>query len=176
MQQSGSPPASVKIAAVVYVLALALWAGGLVVLGAVVAPTVFRIVPAPTSADAMTVVFRRFDVIAMTCAVVALVAEAALAFFGKKTTRLDVGRAGATVVAAVLAIVLGLWLSPAIEGLHRGGAVRGYGAAGLALERYHRLAESTAKVELVLVATATVLVLLRLARREPLRAPGEEQP
>ena len=35
--------------ATIYVLAIAAWAGGLVVLGAIVAPTVFRIVPAPTA-------------------------------------------------------------------------------------------------------------------------------
>ena len=38
----------------VYLVAVAAWAGGLVVLGAIVAPTVFGVVPAPTSADART--------------------------------------------------------------------------------------------------------------------------
>jgi hypothetical protein len=155
---------SVTVAAVVYVLVLALWAGGLIVLGAVVAPTVFRIVPAPTSADAMTVVFRRFDVIAMTCSVIALLAEAGLAWRGGRPRRVDVVRAGSTVVAAVLAIVEGLYLSPAIQGLHRDGAVRGWGEPGQALERLHRMAETSAKAELVFLLMSLVLVVLRVRR------------
>ena len=55
--------------------ALASGCGGFATLGAVVAPLVFGIVPAPASADAMTAVFRRFDSVAIVCAVVVLVAE-----------------------------------------------------------------------------------------------------
>ena len=153
---------------IVYVVALALWAGGLVVLGAIVAPTVFGIVPAPTSADAMTVVFRKFDVIAISSAVVALLAEAGLAWLrrrGDKTTRLDLARAGAMVVAAGLAIVEGTYLAPAIQALHRAGAIRGHGEGGLALERIHRQAESAAKAELLLLFVVLVLLLTRSVRR-----------
>jgi hypothetical protein len=148
-----------------YAVALALWMGGLVVLGAVVAPTVFGIVPAPTSADAMTVVFRRFDTIAIACGVVALVAEAAIAWRGGKARRLDVVRASALAIAVGLAILEGAWLSPAIQRLHRGGAVRGFGLDGAELEHLHRIAESTAKAELVLLLVTLVLVVLRAGRR-----------
>ena len=157
-------PPVVTAAASLYALALALWLGGLVVLGAVVAPTVFRIVPAPTSADAMTVVFRRFDRIAMGCAAIALIAEALLAWRGGKPTWRDRLRALLVLGAGVLATVEGVWLSPAIEALHRGGAVRGLGEAGLALERLHRVAESVAKVELVLLVVVTLLLVIGLSR------------
>jgi putative copper export protein len=40
--------------AIVQLLSIAVWAGGLLALGAIVAPIVFRTVPAPTSADAMS--------------------------------------------------------------------------------------------------------------------------
>src|SRR5688572_13404979 len=96
MQASAQPAkttAVVPLVAAIYLLALALWLGGLVVLGAIVAPTVFRIVPAPTSADAMTVVFRRFDVIAIAAGVVALVSEALFALRGPKPLRSDLVRA-----------------------------------------------------------------------------------
>jgi hypothetical protein len=156
--------AATKAILVVYALALALWAGGLAVLGAVVAATVFRIVPAPTSADAMTVVFRRFDALAMACAAISLLSEAGLAWRGARPIRADVARAAATVVAAVLAIIEGVHLSPAIQALHRDGAVRGYGDAGMRLEALHRLAETSAKAELVLLTTAFVLLVLRAAR------------
>ena len=85
-------------------LAAGVWLGGIVVLGAIVAPTVFGIVPAPTSADAMTVVFVSFDKIAMTAAAIVAVAEvvrsrAAPAHRGEAAdqatvTRVDVARWG----------------------------------------------------------------------------------
>lgn len=159
-----SPSSTSAAVATVYVLALALWTGGLVVLGAVVAPTVFGIVPAPASADAMTVVFRRFDRIAMGGAAIALVAEALLAWRGGKATWRDRARALVVLAAGALATVEGVWLSPAIEALHRGGAVRGVGEAGLTLERLHRLAESLAKTELALLLVTIALLVTGLSR------------
>ena len=150
--------------AVIYVLAIAVWAGGLVVLGAIVAPSVFRIVPAPSSADAMTVVFRKFDGVAMTAAAIALVAEATLFLKDGKATRLDLVRGGAAVLAGILAIAVGAWLSPGISELHRSGAVRGLNAAGIELERLHRLAESAGKGQLLLLLVVLVLLLAKVAR------------
>lgn len=150
--------------AVVQLLALAVWAGGMLALGAIVAPIVFRTVHAPASADAMTLVFRRFDGVAITCAAIALVAEAAFALRGGKVTRLDLVRGLALVVAAGLAITIGAWLSPGIADLHHGGAIRGSGEAGMALERLHRLAETLAKSEMALVLVAFVLSVAKVAR------------
>jgi uncharacterized membrane protein len=156
---------NVRIAvATIYVLALSAWAGGLVVLGAIVAPTVFRIVPAPSSADAMTVVFGRFDALAMTSAAIALVAESTLFLKDGKPSRLDLVRGSALVAAGALSIVVGAWLSPGIAELHRQGAVRGANAAGLELERLHRLAESAGKLELLFLLLVLVLLLAKLAR------------
>jgi hypothetical protein len=170
---------------IVYIGALAVWAGGLVVLGAIVAPVVFGLVPAPTSADAMLVVFRRFDLVAMTCAVFVLLSEALLAWLGDARPRGaprphrrpgasdlaaptlaksagrwgDIVRVSVAVIAAGLAIFEGLYLSPAIQALHRGGALRGFEVDGLALERLHRQAESTSKAELGLLFVLLVLVI-----------------
>lgn len=156
---------NVRVAvASIYVLAIAAWAGGLVVLGAIVAPTVFRIVPAPSSADAMTVVFRKFDAVAMTSAAIALVAEATLFLKDGKSTRLDLVRGSAAVVAGMLAIVVGAWLSPGISELHRSGAIRGLNDAGIELERLHRLAETAGKGQLALLLVVLVLLLAKVAR------------
>jgi uncharacterized membrane protein len=157
------------LAAAIYALAVAVWLGGIVVLGAIVAPTVFRNVPAPTSADAMTLVFGRFDRVAMSCAAIALVAEAALAIgIGKGTTKkalaVDLVRAASVVLAGGLAIAVGAWLSPGISALHRGGAVRGSGGAGLELERLHRMAEAAGKGQVLLLVAVLVLLLVRVAR------------
>src|SRR5580693_2721277 len=141
------PRIDVRITSSLAILAAALWLGGMLVLGAIAAPVVFHVVPAPTSADAMTVVFRRFDLVAMSSAVVVLVAEALRGLGRQRMTRLDAGRLTAAVAAAGLAIVQGTWLSPAIEALHRAGAVRGSGDLGLELEAKHHWAELDGKAQ-----------------------------
>jgi hypothetical protein len=174
---SGTARGLVTTIAVVQLLAVAFWAGGLITLGAIVAPIVFRIVHAPASADAMTLVFGRFDTVAITCAVIALVAEAAFAFRGGRVTRTDLARAACLVVATVLAIVIGAWLSPGITELHRSGAIRGLDASGLALERLHHLAETLAKTELVLLLGVFILSVAKAARgTPPARSPSEPRP
>ncbi len=176
MQASRNADLGAAVARVVYALALALWMGGLIVLGAIVAPTVFRVVPAPTSADAMTVVFRRFDVIAITCAVLALLSEAALVKLGTRAlaSRWVIVRAAATTIASGLAITEGAWLSPAIAALHEAGAIRHMNAAGMELDRLHHIAESLAKAELVLLLVALVGLMtapgLTTSREVKLRA------
>lgn len=166
MQIERVPPSRAVVAgiAAVQLLALAVWAGGLLALGAVVAPIVFRVVPAPTSADAMTLVFRRFDVVAIVCATIALVAEAAFALRGGKVSRADLARGLCLVLAAALAITIGTWLSPGISDLHRSGAIRGIGEPGLALERLHHLAEALAKAEIVLLFASFVLGVAKASR------------
>ena len=167
MQSSARPaPSRVVVVAVasIELLAICVWAGGLVALGAVAAPLVFGIVPTPTSADAMTAVFLRFDRVAMTCAAIALVCEATFAVRGGKTSGQDVVRGAVVVLTAALAIGQGAWLSPGIAELHRGGAIRGLGDAGLALERLHRLSETVGKSELALLFVAVVLVVAKVSR------------
>jgi len=159
--------AVVTTIAIVQLLAIALWAGGLLALGAIVAPIVFRTVPAPTSADAMTLVFRRFDGVAIACATIALVAEAAFAHRGGPASRADLVRGVCLVGATVLAITIGSWLSPGIASLHRGGAVRHLGEAGLELDRLHHLAERLAKGEIVLLLAAFGLSVSKASRPLP---------
>ncbi len=152
---SNSHGALGKIGASAALMAWALWFGGLVALGAITAPLVFRNVPAPFNADAMTLVFRRFDGVALACATILLVREIA----ALRTTRagLDILRAGSAVLAGALAVLEGVWLSPAIEALHRGGAVRHVGELGERLDVLHSYAEAVGKVELLCLAVFVVL-------------------
>lgn len=167
MQANPSAPSHriVTAIAVVELLALAVWAGGLLALGAIVAPIVFHVVPSPTNADAMTLVFRRFDVVAIACSAVALCAEAGFVFRGGNRTRLDLARALSVAGAAGLAVAIGAWISPGIAELHRSGAVRGVGEGGASLARLHHLAEALSKGEIVLLLAAFVLSVMRVARR-----------
>jgi hypothetical protein len=151
-------------------LALGVWVGGMFALGAIAAPVVFGTVPAPTSADAMTIVFRRFDRVAIACVLVVLAVEAALVLAPRWTgstriTRVDVARVGAAVVAAACAFAGGLFVSPKIEALHRAGAIRGLGPAGLELESAHRLAERLGSAELALATIVIALHVVSLVRK-----------
>jgi hypothetical protein len=141
----------------VSLVALAVWLGGFATLGAVVAPLVFGMVPAPASADAMTAVFRRFDGIAIACGVLVLLVEVGHALVRPSLSRRDVVRAGLVVVAGGLAVVEATSISPHIERLHREGAIRGLGAAGLELDAVHHTAEALAKGELLILLVVLAL-------------------
>jgi putative copper export protein len=153
-------------AAVVAVVALSIWVGGLVALGACAAPIVFKVVPAPLSGDAMGAVFRRFDGIAIGAAVVVAGCEALRMWVrdwpASSTERL---RSALVVATAAAAIYGGVKLSPSIVALHAAGAVRGFGEAGAELERLHELAEGVAKAEVSMGLLLLVLQVTTLRRR-----------
>jgi len=176
MQTSSAKPSSVspsaspaaewthRVGAVIGLLAVSLWMGGLVALGALAAPVVFAIVPFPSSADAMTLVFRRFDDVAMACGAVLLATEAARALARPPPTRLDHGRVVASALAALAAVVEATRISPRIAELHAAGVVRGASAAGAALSRLHDEAEMCGKVELALLVAVVALQVAALSR------------
>ena len=152
----------------VALVALGLWMGGMVALGAIAAPVVFGMVPAPTNADAMTVVFRRFDKLAVACVVAALAVEIGLALLrdreeGRKLVRLDLVRGGLVTLAAGAAAYVAMFVSPRIEALHQAGAVRHLGASGEELDAIHRVAERAGKLELALAIAIIALHVVRLS-------------
>jgi|HubBroStandDraft_1064217.scaffolds.fasta_scaffold02113_2 putative copper export protein len=153
----------VRVVSVVALLAIAVWLGGLVALGALAAPVVFSIVALPTAADAMTVVFRRFDLVAMTCAALILGSEATRAL-GGRLGRVDVARVAVCAVAAAAAVVEGTQVSPRIAELHAGGVSRGLGAAGVELAHLHGLAELLGKAQVLLLGLAVALHVAALSR------------
>jgi hypothetical protein len=154
-------------AAIASGLAVALWLGGLVALGAVTAPIVFAVAPMPQSADAMTMVFRRFDMIAMTCAAVVLASEAARVIARVPFRRLDHARAAVGVLAAIVTTYEGMNVSPRIAGLHVAGAVRGVGPAGLELGRLHDTAEVCGKTTVLLLVALVILQAAAASRTHP---------
>lgn len=163
-----------RTATFVAVLALGLWAGGLVALGACAAPMVFGMTPYPFSADAMGAAFARFDTIAIGCAVVALGAEAV-------RTYLELGRRASVrerllgrvrrflaMIAAGLAIVSGTMFTPEILRLHHAGVRRNVGPEGARLEVVHKRTEAMAKGILLLAVAVMGLHVgtVRSARDE----------
>lgn len=155
-----------RVTGVVAMVAIALWLGGLIVLGTLVAPVIFSQVSMPWSADAMTVVFQRFDGIAMSCAAALLATEAARAIGRMPFAPVDHLRAAASVLAAGGAVYEGVSLSPRIATLHAEGAVRGLGSAGMELSKLHDLAELLGKTEAALLVVVVVLQVLGATPRE----------
>lgn len=150
------------------------WLGALLVLGAVVAPTVFHTVPdGRVAADAMTRVFRGYDRVAMACAAALVLVEGirSAGALRARPSRLSLVRVGATLVASGLAVYEGLVLSTRIAALHASGAVRGFGAEGLELSAVHDRAELAAKV--LVVVLAVVVVTNVASARERARGPVE---
>lgn len=162
-----------RVTASVSLLALAVWLGGLLALGAIVAPVVFSVVSMPSSADAMTIVFRRFDQVAMTCAALVLASEAMRALARVGFRPVDHARAALCVVAAALAVFEGTHVSPRIAALHAGGAIRGLGPAGRELAHLHDIAELCGKTEVVLLVAVVVLHVVALTRGGGGARPGE---
>jgi len=152
----------------VALLAIAVWLGGLLALGAVAAPVVFSVVPMPASADAMTIVFRRFDLVTLACALVVLVAEAVglLGSPRSASPAIDRWRVLATLVACSLATYEATAISPRIAALHHAGVVRGAGPEGMLLSRLHDVAEWCGKCELLLLVA---IVVLHVAALSPAR-------
>lgn len=141
---------ALRVVQAVEALSVALWIGGLVTLGAVVAPVVFGTVPAPYSSDAMTEVFQRFDRIAMTCSVVALACEVVTAKLKRTLELTDFARVGFLVLMSGLAVLEGAVFSPEIASLHARGALRGSGELGIRLETVHVRAEAVTKAQFAL--------------------------
>jgi uncharacterized membrane protein len=171
-----NPPATAeRIASSIAVVALGVWIGGMVALGACAAPIVFGMVPAPLSGDAMGAVFRRFDAIAVGCAVVALGAEAVrIALHEGAATLGDRARGAAVLVASACAIAGAIAISPKIVALHAAGAIRGLGPDGTELERFHHMAETLGTLEVALGLAAIVLHVstLRASSAAPAAAPA----
>lgn len=154
-----------RTAAFVAMLALGLWAGGLVALGACAAPMVFGLTPFPYSADAMGAAFARFDALAVGCAVTALAAEVTrtvleLRHSATRRERLfNRARRYVAMLAAGLAIVSGTQFTPEIQALHRAGVRRNVGTEGARLSAVHNRAETAGKAEVLACILAMALHL-----------------
>lgn len=156
-------------------LSVSLWVFGLFVVGAIVAPVVFRGFAANDAANAMTVVFRRFDRVILACAAITLACEATSALVSRPLGRLDTARGAVAIVLALLGGYHALRLSPGIADLHAHGAIRGLGEGGLQLEALHRQATTLATGQLVLGVLYVGLLFFSASatvRRQPTVSSG----
>jgi len=152
-----------RLTSTVALVAITAWIGGLLALGAIVAPTVFAAVPFALAADTMAVVFARFDKVAMGAAAVVLATEAVRARGGVAVR--DLLRVVVSVALAGMALAEGLWVTPTIASLHASGAVRGVGDAGQKLASTHALAEQLGKGQVLLAVALIALHVLTIEKR-----------
>jgi len=175
-----------RITSTVALIATAVWVGGMLTLGALVAPVVFTMIPAPGAADAMTVVFQRFDTVALVCVAVIVASEAcrslgatgvhldASAVSSRDAIhRLDLARMATGALGAALVLLQALWITPAIVALHLGGAIRGFGPDGLELDRIHGYAETCGKAQAI-VGLALIALHVFTLRRAKAKKPARE--
>ena len=121
----------------VYLFGLGLWAAGLLIAGAIVAPVVFRVVPAPTSGDAMAIVFQRIDKTSLILAVVLAACEGVLAVLRREILRKDLLRMALLALMVAGALTEALYFTPQIAALHAAGVIRDSSAGGLRMEELH---------------------------------------
>jgi hypothetical protein len=156
-----------KGAAIVAVIALGVWAGGMLALGVCAAPFVFRLTPAPWSGYAMGAAFARFDTIAIAMSVLTLGAEVVRTLLAMRRPAaralLPRLRRYGAIVLALAAVYSGMRLSPTINQMHQDGVRRNVGPEGIELEKIHKQAELIAKIAmpLALVLAALHVVTLR---------------
>ena len=134
-------------------LGLGVWIGGMVILGALVAPTVFNTVkPIEMAGAAMSLVFRRFN----GGLVYACIALVALGFLGKFFLDQHRGRSrwiegGLIAVMILVGLYIGAILGPRMEDLrHTRIADPSNSAAIVEFNRDHRVSETLFSVNLIL--------------------------
>jgi hypothetical protein len=150
-----------RAAASIAVVALGMWAGGLIALGACAAPFVFEFTPYPFSGQAMGLAFQRFDGIAMACGTIVLGCEVARTLVSRRREAQMWPRIRRVlaVLLAVGAVYGGMRLTPTIREMHERGVRRNVGAEGAELERIHAQAELIGKAT---VPLAVFLIFLQL--------------
>ncbi len=144
------------------VVSLGLMMGGMLTLGAFVAPMVFRSFPVDQAGAVMTVIFRRFDAVLLVC-----LAGVALGEVVRFLTKADKGskllaRLRRVSVLGLMAVTLygSLMVHPQIEAFQKAGVRRGVGVEGQAFECLHKTSESLYKTDFVLSTVTLILLAL----------------
>jgi hypothetical protein len=141
--------------------AAAAMAGGLLVLGAVVAPRVFGAVPAPLAGDTMAGIFAAFDRLSLGIAAYIALTESVAAVVTRRQARASWWWVMLTAVGMVGLVLLRVfWLTPGIAALHAAHAVRHVGELGARMETLHQLSKRFGTLE-VLLCAAYVLTHFR---------------
>jgi hypothetical protein len=136
------------------------YSGGLLALGAIVAPTVFRSGIAG-AADVMTTIFTRFDRVAIALVLSGLTAEAlSVALRGGPLSRVRIARGALIVLFSLTVAVQSGALSPTIARMHREGVTRNVGPRGAEFDRVHQWSSRVGKLAVLLALAFVAATLL----------------
>lgn len=107
-----------------YALALVVWLGGMLVIGAIVAPSAFDVLPQQQVSGRLLAgalvgdVLRRFQLVSYGAGVVLLVSLTAMKFIGPRPAAFGL-RAGIIMAMLALALVSGIWVTGRINRLQQ---------------------------------------------------------
>jgi Domain of unknown function (DUF4149) len=150
------------------ILALSSATAALATLGALVAPQVFRHVPAPHNALAMTRIFRNYDSFALVCALIALLAELLLAWLRPSFLKRDALRVLCLCVYVVGVAAQATFVTPSIANLsaqwRADGATNPGTTATLKLGAVHRQASALGQAQALLALGVIGLAFTRKRR------------
>ena len=147
-------------------LGLALMIGGMLALGAFVAPAVFHAFPKPEAGAVMTLIFRRYDVLLGLSAILVVLGEM-ISLLWEPVRCCRWQRGIRLLITFLLAGSLGIGIfstNPQIERFQHQGVQRGVGPAGQQFDQLHHQSESLYKFGLLL---AIALLALRVGSSIP---------
>jgi uncharacterized membrane protein len=156
----------------VYVLALVVWLGGMVLLGAVVAPTTFQVLQARAPADGRAlagelfgITVARFHYVAYASGILLLVSLAAMAVLGPRPAHFAVR---SIIIAAMLAVAVysGVWVLGRIDAIQQEVGVLPSRLASTDSRRVEFDALHQLSTRLMMLNVAAALILLYWEARE----------
>jgi len=155
-----------RAAEAVATLALFVWIGGLIALGAFVAPQVFGQLDRERAGQLMGTIFRNFDGLVLACVALFALGESVRNAAGQWRLPWNRARAAVAVFIVGCGLAASAWYSPQIHQLFERGVRRGVGAEGARMETIHQRAETAGKGA---AAGAVVWLLMgALSARTPL--------
>lgn len=153
-----------RVIEALFLIAVAVWVGAMVLLGAVVAPVVFSTLPRPQAGDLMNQLFPAYYRVGLLCGAVALVTGGIQAYLGRRWGTLRFWLTGLMVVSTLYA---GFVVTPHAQSVRAqllaGGEKAQRARLQQAFRRDHQLAVAANGV--ALLAGVAVLWLAGMAER-----------
>jgi hypothetical protein len=148
-------------------LAMALWLGGLLALGALAAPVVFGELERDIAGTVMGTIFGKFDRMVLVLVLVFAVAEAVRIYIDRDRLGGALARArlGLAALLVILALISSLWLTPGLNEMFAEGVRRGVGEAGQRMDRMHAWSETLGKAAAACAAAWIAIGIITGRRR-----------
>jgi Domain of unknown function (DUF4149) len=149
-------------------LGLAFMIGGMLALGAFVAPALFHNFPLPEAGIVMTAIFRRYDIVLAVSVAFILMGEIIhLSTVGFSKQLKDRFRLVMVLLIAIVSFFSLVLIHPKMEGYQKAGVVRGVGETGMQFDKLHKQSETLYKAQLILAVILLIFVASANTSRTP---------